>query len=162
MYILLHIALIYGITLLKNVLYFNSEGAAKYKFGQNYYTISIPVPLGGKTSRDFNLPAALTTPVLNVPQLDLQFESINIPLPGFFIPESLSLSLPLVAKAEVSSKLSSNFYDMEAKASAESELVDKPTYSAKIEITGTSPVDLLSFKMEGTCMLPYFLLTTFL
>ncbi|XP_005160686.1 apolipoprotein Bb, tandem duplicate 1 isoform X1 [Danio rerio] len=134
-------------------LFLNAEGAAKYKFGQNYYTITIPVPLGGKTSRDFNLPAALETPVLNVPQLDLQVKSINIPLPVFFIPESLSLSLPLVAKAEVSSKLSSNFYDMEAKASAGSELVDKPTYSAMIEVTGTSPVDLLSFKIEGSTFL---------
>ncbi|ROL43503.1 Apolipoprotein B-100 [Anabarilius grahami] len=129
-----------------------AEGAAKYKFGQNYYTISIPIPLGGKSPGDFNFPAALTTPNLVVPQLGLEVASISIPLPEIFVPERLSVSLPLMGMAEVSSKLSSNFYDMEATASAGRELDEKPSYSAKIEVTGTSPVDLLSFKVEGSAL----------
>lgn len=151
MYIIIHI--LTSSTLIKNVLFFNSEGAAKYKFGQNYYTISIPIPLGGKSPGDFNFPAVLTTPNLVVPQLGLEVASIRIPLPEIFVPERLSVSLPLMGMAEVSSKLSSNFYDMEATASAGRELDEKPSYSAKIEVTGTSPVDLLSFKVEGTCNL---------
>ncbi|XP_048062837.1 apolipoprotein B-100-like [Megalobrama amblycephala] len=133
-------------------LFLNAEGAAKYKFGQNYYTISIPIPLGGKSPGDFNFPAALTTPNLVVPQLGLEVASISIPLPEIFVPERLSVSLPLMGMAEVSSKLSSNFYDMEATASAGRELDEKPSYSAKIEVTGTSPVDLLSFKVEGSAL----------
>uniref|UniRef100_A0A671N175 Apolipoprotein B-100-like n=1 Tax=Sinocyclocheilus anshuiensis TaxID=1608454 RepID=A0A671N175_9TELE len=133
-------------------LFLNAEGSAKYKFGQNYYTISIPIPLGGKSSGDFNFPAALTTPKLVVPQLGLEVASISIPLPEVFVPESLSLSVPHKIKAEMSSKLSSNFYNMEATASAGRELDEKPSYSAKIEATGTSPVDLLSFKVEGSVL----------
>uniref|UniRef100_A0A672QQP3 Apolipoprotein B-100-like n=1 Tax=Sinocyclocheilus grahami TaxID=75366 RepID=A0A672QQP3_SINGR len=133
-------------------LFLNAEGSAKYKFGQNYYTISIPIPLGGKSSGGFNFPAALTTPKLVVPQLGLEVASISIPLPEVFVPESLSVSLPHMAKAEVSSKLSSNFYNMEATASAGRELVEKPSYSAKFEVTGTSPVELLSFKVEGSTL----------
>jgi len=60
------------------------------------------------------------------------------------------VSLPLMGIAEVSSKLSSNFYNMEATASAGRELDEKPSYSAKIEVIGTSPIDLLSFKVDGT------------
>uniref|UniRef100_A0A8C1HQV8 Apolipoprotein Bb, tandem duplicate 1 n=1 Tax=Cyprinus carpio carpio TaxID=630221 RepID=A0A8C1HQV8_CYPCA len=133
-------------------LFLNAEGSAKYKFGQNYYTISIPIPLGGKSSRDFNFPAALTTPKLAVPQLGLEVASISIPLPEVFVPESLSVSVPHTIKAEMSSKLSSNFYKMEATISAGRELGEKPSYSAKIEATGTSPVDLLSFKVEGSVL----------
>uniref|UniRef100_A0A8C1M594 Apolipoprotein Bb, tandem duplicate 1 n=2 Tax=Cyprinus carpio TaxID=7962 RepID=A0A8C1M594_CYPCA len=133
-------------------LFLNAEGSAKYKFGQKYYTISIPIPFGGKSSGDFNFPAVLTTPKLVVPQLGLEVASISIPLPEVFVPESLSVSLPHMAKAEVSSKLSSNFYNMEATASAGRELVEKPSYSAKFEVTGTSPVDILSFKVEGSAL----------
>ncbi|XP_067240096.1 apolipoprotein B-100-like [Chanodichthys erythropterus] len=133
-------------------LFLNAEGAAKYKFGQSYYTISIPIPHGGKSPGDFNFPTALTTPNLAVPQLGLEVASISIPLPEIFVPERLSVSLPLMGMAEVSSKLSSNFYDMEATASAGRELDEKPSYSAKIEVTGTSSVDLLSFKVEGSAL----------
>ncbi|XP_026088611.1 apolipoprotein B-100-like [Carassius auratus] len=133
-------------------LFLKAEGSAKYKFGQNYYTISIPIPFGGKSFGDFNLPAALNTPKLEVPQLGLEVASFSIPLPEVFVPESLSVSLPHMAKAEVSSKLSSNFYDMEATASAGRELVEKPSYSAMFEVIGTSPVDLLSFKVEGSAL----------
>ncbi|XP_067240099.1 apolipoprotein B-100-like isoform X2 [Chanodichthys erythropterus] len=112
-------------------LFLNTEGAAKYKFGQNYYTISIPIPLGGKSLGDFIFPAMTN-----------QAETYL----------GLSVSLPLMGMAEVSSKLSSNFYDMEATGSAGRELEEKPSYSAKIEVTGTSPVDLLSFKVEGSAL----------
>ncbi|KAK7132946.1 hypothetical protein R3I94_014989 [Phoxinus phoxinus] len=131
-------------------LFLNAEGAAKYKFGQNYYTISIPIPLGGKSLGDFNFPAALTTPNLVLREIGLEVGPITISLPEIFVPESLSVSLPLMGIAEVSSKLSSNFYKMEATASAGRELDEKPSYSAKIEVIGTSSMDLLSFKVEGS------------
>ncbi|XP_050993857.1 apolipoprotein Bb, tandem duplicate 1 [Labeo rohita] len=133
-------------------LFLNAEGSAKYQFGQDYYTISIPIPLGGKSFGDFNFPASLTTPKLTVPQLGLEVASISIPLPEVFVPDSLAVSLPYMARAEVSSKINSNFYNMEASASAGRELVEKPSYSAKIKVAGTSQVDLLSFKVEGSAL----------
>ncbi|KAG1964004.1 apolipoprotein B-100 [Pimephales promelas] len=134
------------------MLFLNAEGAAKYKFGQNYYTISIPIPLGGKSLGDFNFPAALTTPNLLLQEFGLEVAPISISLPEIFVPERLSVSLPLMGIAEVSSKLSSNFYNMEATASAGRELDEKPSYSAKIEVIGTSPIDLLSFKVDGSAL----------
>ncbi|XP_051954733.1 apolipoprotein Bb, tandem duplicate 1 [Xyrauchen texanus] len=129
-------------------LFLNVEAAAKYKFGQDYYTISIPVPHG-----DFNFPSVLTTPHLAVPQLGLEVASINIPIPEVSVPDTLSVSMPVLGMAEVSSKLSSNFYNMEATASAGKEPDEHPKYSAKIKVIGTSPVDLLSIKFEGSALL---------
>ncbi|CAM4694151.1 unnamed protein product [Leuciscus chuanchicus] len=134
------------------MLFLNAEGAAKYKFGQDYYTISIPIPLGGKSLEDFNFPVALTTPNLVLRKIGLEVAPFTISLPEIFVPESMSVSLPLMGIAEVSSKLSSNFYNMEATASAGRELDEKPSYSAKIEVMGTSPMDLLSFKVEGSAL----------
>ncbi|XP_077076182.1 apolipoprotein Bb, tandem duplicate 1 [Siphateles boraxobius] len=134
------------------MLFLNAEGAAKYKFGQKYYTISIPIPLGGKSLGDFNFPASLTTPNLVLREIGLEVAPMRISLPDIFIPESLSVSLPLMGIAEVSSKLSSNFYNMETTASAGRALDEKPSYSAKIEVIGTSPMDLLSFKVEGSAL----------
>ncbi|XP_051500925.1 apolipoprotein B-100-like [Myxocyprinus asiaticus] len=133
-------------------LFLNVEAAAKYHFGQHYYTISLPLPLGGKSTRDLNFPSALSTPSLNVPQLGLDVASIGIPLPEIFIPESMSLFVPTLGMAEVSGKLSSNFYNLEAAVSAGRDAVAHPSYSAKVEVTGTSSVELLSVKFEGSAL----------
>ncbi|KAA0708532.1 Apolipoprotein B-100 [Triplophysa tibetana] len=133
-------------------LFLNAEGAAKYKFSQQYYTVNIPVPFGGKSSGDFNIPAALTTPDFEVPLLGLQVASAIIPLPEVFVPEKLTVTLPVLGMAEFSSKLNSNLYNMEATVSAGKE-PENPTYSTKFEVTGSSPVDILSLKVEGSASL---------
>lgn len=119
----------------------------KYHFGQHYYTITLPLPLGGKSTRDLIFPITLSTPNLIVPHLGLEFESASINLPEFLIPGSVSLSVPTLGLVELSGKLNSNYYNLEAAVSAAR---DPPeSYSAKFEVTGTSPVDLLSLKVEG-------------
>ncbi|KAI7799465.1 apolipoprotein Bb, tandem duplicate 1 [Triplophysa rosa] len=133
-------------------LFLNAEGAAKYKFSQKYYTIHIPVPFGGKSSGDLNITATITTPDFEVPQLGLQVASASITLPEFFVPEKLPLTLPVLGMAEFSSKLNSNLYNMEATVSAGKE-PENPTYSTKFEVTGSSPVDILSLKVEGSASL---------
>ncbi|XP_030628767.1 apolipoprotein B-100 isoform X1 [Chanos chanos] len=134
-------------------LFLNAEAAAKYHFGQHHYTIILPLPLGGKSSEELNFPAALTTPHLAVPQLGIELASVQIPLPEVFVPESITVSLPVFGMAELSGKVSSNLYDLEAAVSAGRDPVENPSYSAKVEVTGTSPVDLLSLKVEGSALL---------
>ncbi|KAK7151313.1 hypothetical protein R3I93_012300 [Phoxinus phoxinus] len=131
-------------------LFLNVEAAVKYHFGQRYYTITLPLPLGGKSSRDLNFPTTLSTPNLIVPHLGLEFESASVNLPEFFIPGSVSLSVPTLGLVELSGKLNSNFYNLEADVSAARDPAER--YSAKLEVTGTSPVDLLSLKVEGSAL----------
>lgn len=129
--------------------FFISEADAKYHFGKHYHTISIPVPLGGKSTKDLNFPPSLTTPNLDLPQLGLNIASIKVPLPELFIPKTLTLSLPTIGKAEVAGKLSSNLYNLEANVSAGKDSDEHPKYSARVIVTGSGPVDVLSFKIEG-------------
>ncbi|XP_077096392.1 apolipoprotein B-100-like [Siphateles boraxobius] len=131
-------------------LFLNREAAVKYHFGQHYYTITLPLPLGGKSTKDLNFPTTLSTPNLIVPHLGLEFESASVNLPEFFIPGSVSLSVPTLGLVELSGKLNSNFYNLEAAVSAARDPAE--SYSAKFEVTGTSPVDLLSIKVEGSAL----------
>lgn len=70
-------------------------------------------------------------------------------LPEIFIPESVLLSVPTLGMVEMSGKLNSNFYDLEAAVSAERDAVEHTSYTANAEVTGTSSVDLLSLKVKG-------------
>ncbi|XP_053345355.1 apolipoprotein Bb, tandem duplicate 1 [Clarias gariepinus] len=133
-------------------LFLNTEADAKYHFGKHYHTISIPVPLGGKSTKDLNFPPSLTTPNLDLPQLGLNIASIKVPLPELFIPKTLTLSLPTIGKAEVAGKLSSNLYNLEANVSAGKDSDEHPKYSARVIVTGSGPVDVLSFKIEGSTL----------
>ncbi|KAK9957004.1 hypothetical protein ABG768_014702 [Culter alburnus] len=132
-------------------LFLNVEAAAKYHFGQDtIYTITLPLPLGGKSSRDLNFPTTLSTPNLIVPHLGLEFESTSINLPEFSIPWGVLLSVPTLELVEMSGKLNSNFYNLEAAVSAATD--PAASYSAMFEVTGTSPVKLLSLKVEGSAL----------
>ncbi|KAK9957005.1 hypothetical protein ABG768_014703 [Culter alburnus] len=132
-------------------LFLNVEAAAKYHFGQDtIYTITLPLPLGGKSSRDLNFPTTLSTPNLIVPHLGLEFESTSINLPEFSIPWGVLLSVPTLKLVEMSGKLNSNFYNLEAAVSAARD--PAASYSAMFEVTGTSPVKLLSLKVEGSAL----------
>uniref|UniRef100_A0AAR2JHL4 Vitellogenin domain-containing protein n=1 Tax=Pygocentrus nattereri TaxID=42514 RepID=A0AAR2JHL4_PYGNA len=141
--------LITCIAIIVTLVYLNRETGANYHFGKDYYTITFPMPLGGKSSKDLNFPPALTTPNLAVPQLGLQISSIEVPLPEILVPETFTVSLPSLGMAEVSGKLSSNLYDLEATASAGRQSSEQRSYSASVEVIGTCPVDILSLRVQG-------------
>ncbi|XP_072553083.1 apolipoprotein Bb, tandem duplicate 1 [Salminus brasiliensis] len=134
-------------------LFMNVEAEAEYQFGKDYYTVTFPIPFGGKSSKDLDFPSALTTPQLKVPALGLKFASVSVPVPEIVVPERLTVSLPVLGMAEVSGKLRSNLYNMEAAASAGRDPDEHLSYSAKLKVTGTSPVDILSFGVQGSGLL---------
>ncbi|XP_044185315.1 apolipoprotein Bb, tandem duplicate 1 [Thunnus albacares] len=138
---------------LPETLFLNAEAKAVYYFNNERFTITIPLPLGGKSTEELNFPPALTTPYVSLPQFGLEIASMEIPIPELFVPESLTLSFPLFGKAEVSTLMKSNLYDMEASMAAGKDVVETPSYSAKFDVKGTSPLDILSVKIEGSGML---------
>ncbi|CAL8315296.1 unnamed protein product [Boreogadus saida] len=133
-------------------LFLNTKAKAVYNFNNEYFTIAIPVPLGGKSTEELNFPAALTTPSLSMPQLGLQVPSMQIPIPELFVPETITISVPLFGKAEVSAMLRSNIYDLEASIAAGKDVVQTPSHSAMYDVKGTSLFDILSFRIEGSGM----------
>ncbi|XP_035473231.2 apolipoprotein Bb, tandem duplicate 1 [Scophthalmus maximus] len=135
---------------LPDTLFMNTEAKAVYYFNNERFTISIPLPLGGKSTGELNFPPVLTTPSVSLPQFGLEIVSMEIPLPELVVPESLTLSIPLFGKAEVSTLMRSNLYDAEASITAGKDVVDTPSYSAKFDVKGTSPIDILSIQIEGS------------
>ncbi|XP_035802604.2 apolipoprotein B-100-like [Amphiprion ocellaris] len=138
---------------LPDTLFLNAEAKGVYYFNDDRITILIPLPLGGKSTEDLKFPPALTTPSLSLPQFGLEIVSMEIPIPEFIVPESFTLSIPRFGKAEVSTVMKSNLYDMEASMAVGKDVVETPSYSAKFDVTGTSPIEILSVKMEGSGML---------
>uniref|UniRef100_A0A3Q1D884 Vitellogenin domain-containing protein n=1 Tax=Amphiprion ocellaris TaxID=80972 RepID=A0A3Q1D884_AMPOC len=138
---------------LPDTLFLNTEAKGVYYFNDDRITILIPLPLGGKSTEDLKFPPALTTPSLSLPQFGLEIVSMEIPIPEFIVPESFTLSIPRFGKAEVSTVMKSNLYDMEASMAVGKDVVETPSYSAKFDVTGTSPIEILSVKMEGSGML---------
>ncbi|KAK1875575.1 Apolipoprotein B-100 [Dissostichus eleginoides] len=134
---------------LPETLFLKTEGKAVYHFNNEHFSIAIPLPLGGKSTEELNFPPALTTPSVSLPQFGLEIVSMEIPIPELVVPESLTLSIPLFGKAEISTLMKSNLYEMEASMAAGKDIVDTPSYSAKFDVRGTSPVDILSFTMTG-------------
>uniref|UniRef100_A0A8P4GC27 Vitellogenin domain-containing protein n=1 Tax=Dicentrarchus labrax TaxID=13489 RepID=A0A8P4GC27_DICLA len=134
-------------------LFFNTEAKAVYHFKNERFTIAIPLPLGGKSTEELNFPPALTTPRMSLRQFGLEIVSMEIPIPELVVPESLTLSIPHFGKAELSSLIRSNLYNIEASMAAGKDVVETPSYSAKFDVKGTSPLDILSIKIEGSGML---------
>lgn len=137
---------------LPETLFLTTEAKAVYHFNNERFTISIPLLLGGKSTDELNFPQALTTPSVVLPQFGLEIGSMEIPIPELVIPESIILSIPLFGKAMVSTVMTSNLYDMEASVSAGKNVIESPSYSATFGVTGTSPFDILSLKIEGSGM----------
>uniref|UniRef100_A0A8C3AL07 Apolipoprotein Bb, tandem duplicate 2 n=1 Tax=Cyclopterus lumpus TaxID=8103 RepID=A0A8C3AL07_CYCLU len=138
---------------LPETLFLNTEATAVYHFNNEHFTINIPLLLGGKSTQQLNFPPALTTPSVSLPHFGLEIVSMEIPIPELVVPESFTLSIPLFGKAEVSTLMKSNLYDMEASMAAGKNVMETPSYSAEFDIKGTSPIDILSIKMKGSGML---------
>lgn len=92
------------------------------------------------------MPPSFTTPSISLPQFGLDIQSVEIPIPDVAVPERLFMTIPLVGKAELSALLRSNLYNMDASVAVEKEA---PNYSAKLNVKGTSPVDILSVEIDG-------------
>ncbi|XP_077365952.1 apolipoprotein Bb, tandem duplicate 1 [Festucalex cinctus] len=138
---------------LPETLFLNTETKAVYYFNKDRFTITIPLPLGGKSTKQLNFPPVLTTPHLSLPEFGLEIFPVEYPIPELFFPESYTFTVPLFGKAEVSTQMKSNLYDIEASMAAGKDVVQAPSYSAKFDVKGTSPFEILSAKIEGSGML---------
>jgi len=133
-------------------LYLKSEGSLKYKFNKDRVTITLPLPLGGKSSEELRIPPMLTTPHLALPQIGLSLPSKGIEI-SFQIPTEYEVTLPLLGMMEASAKVNSNLYNWEAMISAGNDTVENPSYIAKYKVVADCPIELLSYTTEGTAQI---------
>lgn len=130
--------------------YFSSDALFRYEFNKDKITFSLPLPLGGKSSEELNIPSEFTIPEMIVPHIGRIIFETTHRIPSFTIPHSLDFSLPQLGVAEVSAKVNSNFYDWESSVSGGNYTVDVPSYIAKYKVMASCPVEPLSYKIEGT------------
>ncbi|XP_051951271.1 apolipoprotein B-100-like [Xyrauchen texanus] len=134
---------------LPDSVFMNTESTFKYKFNKDRFTVTIPLPLGGKTFEDLRIPPTMATPDLAIPQIGLMLPSKQFSLPTFSIPASYDLSMPLLGMVELSAKVSTNFYNIEGVFSAGNNTVNELSYIASYKVSANSPVELLAFTVEG-------------
>lgn len=136
--------------------FFHSESTFKYQFNANRLALTVPLPLGGKSSEELRIPPMVASPRISVPQLGMEFASREIRVPTFTVPSEYDLTLPLMGMMEASAKVNSNYYKWEATMSAGNNTADSPSYMAKFNILANSPIKVLSFSTEGNSIIIIF------
>lgn len=131
----------------------NSDSLFRYQFNKEKMAFSLPLPHGGKKLKELNIPTTVSIPLIDLPAIGLHIPAKNYPLPSFTIPPSLDLTVPLLGLAEASTKISSNFYNWEGSISGGNNTIDVPSYIAQYKAMAQSPFNLLSYKLEGKCLL---------
>ncbi|KAF6723984.1 Apolipoprotein B-100 [Oryzias melastigma] len=131
-------------------LFMNLESTLKYKFNQNRFTMTIPLPLGGKSSKELRIPRMVTSPQISIPQLSMELAPQALQIPTFTIPSEYDLTLPLLGMMEMSAKMESNYYDWNGKIEVGNNTGESPNYVANIKIQAESPIKVLSFTTEGS------------
>lgn len=94
----------------------------------------------------------MATPELIMPQISVMLPSKRFNLPTFSIPSSYDLSMPLLGMVEVSAKVNTNFYDIEAVFSGGNNTFNEPSYITSYKVVANSPVELFAFTVEGKHM----------
>lgn len=123
-----------------------------YQFNANRLAITIPLPLGGKSSEELRIPTMVSSPRIFVPELGLEFASQEIQIPTFTIPSEYDLTLPLMGMMGASAKVNSNYYNWEGTMSAGNNTAESPNFVAKFNILASSPIKFLSFSTEGNSL----------
>ncbi|XP_030645296.1 apolipoprotein B-100 [Chanos chanos] len=134
-------------------LYLTYDGLFRYQFNKDKITVSVPMPLGGKSSEDLNFPSTLSIPKIEVPHIGLDIPAKELQVPSFTIPANLDVTLPLIGVAELTAKVSSNFCDWEGSISGGNITVEFPSYIAKYKIMSSCGLTPLSYNVEGTGMM---------
>ncbi|KAG7510147.1 apolipoprotein B-100 [Solea senegalensis] len=128
-------------------LFLQLDSLFRYQFNKEKMAVSLPLPLGGKKSKELNIPTSLSTPYINLGLI--LFPPRTYELPSFTIPPTLDFSIPLLGLAEASTKINSNVYLWEGSISGGNNTVDIPSYIVQYKAMAQSPLNLLSYKFEG-------------
>nr|XP_023690467.1 apolipoprotein B-100 [Paramormyrops kingsleyae] len=134
---------------LPETLFLKYESSFRYQFNKDRVTVTVPLPLGGKSSKDLNVPPSVTIPEVNALEFGLWIPKRVITVPFFTIPHNYELSVPLLGMAEATAKMTSNFYSWEGSISGGNDTVDTPSYIAKFKVKADSPIEIFSYDTEG-------------
>ncbi|KFP80367.1 Apolipoprotein B-100, partial [Apaloderma vittatum] len=132
-------------------LFLKSDGRIRYILNKNSFLINIPLPFGGKSSRDIRMPQTVKTPPLVMESMGISVPSQEYRIPTFTVPESYPLRVPLLGSLEVSANVYSNYYNWTAAytlANSTTEIASgvRTTYTTNAD----SVFELLSYSVKGS------------
>ncbi|KAM9016496.1 LOW QUALITY PROTEIN: apolipoprotein B-100 [Ara ararauna] len=132
-------------------LFLKSEGRIRYSLNKNSFIINIPLPFGGRSSHDINVPQTVKTPPLVVESMGISVPSQEYRIPTFTVPESCPLHVPLLGALEVSANVYSNYYNWTAAYTLANRTTEKTTSIKTTYTTNADSVfELLSYSVKGS------------
>lgn len=126
-----------------------SDGRIKYILNKNSIKVEIPLPFGGKSSRDLKMLETIRTPALSFKSLGFQLPSQEFQVPSFTIPEVYQLRVPLLGVLDLSTNVHSNLYNLSASYTGGNTSRDHFRLQARYHIKADSVVNLLSYSLQG-------------
>lgn len=131
-------------------LFFCSDGRISYRFNKDSITINIPLPYGGKSSRQV-VPWAVRIPALELKSVGISVPSQAILISDFNIPENYQLRVPLIGLLDVSSNFKSNYYNWSASYSGGNATSDIYRFTSRYQMKADTILDILSYSVDGKC-----------
>ncbi|XP_033618748.1 apolipoprotein B-100 [Fukomys damarensis] len=131
-------------------LFLKSDGQVKYTLNKNSIEVEIPLPFGGKSSKDLKIFETIRTPALNFKSVGLHLPSREFQVPTFTIPELYHLRVPLLGVLTLSTNVYSNLYNWSASYTGGNTSRDHFTLQARYHVKADSVVNLLSYSVQGS------------
>ncbi|MEJ1287271.1 apolipoprotein B [Cricetulus griseus] len=131
-------------------LFLKSDGRIKYTLNKNSIKLDIPLPLGGKSSKDLKIPERVRTPDLNFKFMGFHLPSQVFQVPTFTIPKTYQLQVPLLGVLDLSTNVYSNLYNWSASYTGSNTSRDHFSLWAQYRMKADSAVDLFSYSMQGS------------
>lgn len=126
-----------------------SDGRVKYTLNKNSVKIDIPLPFGGKSSKDLKLLESIRTPALNFKSVGFHLPSQEFQVPTFTVPKTYQLQVPLLGILDLSTNVYSNLYNWSASYSGGNTSRDHFSLQAQYHMKADSVVGLLSYSVQG-------------
>ncbi|XP_039743669.1 apolipoprotein B-100 isoform X2 [Pteropus medius] len=136
-------------------LFLKSDGRVKYTLNKQSVKFEIPLPFGGKSSKDLKILQAIRTPALNFKSVGFYLPSREFQVPAFTIPELYQLQVPLLGMLDVSTNIYSNSYNWSASFSGGNVSTDHLRLKASYHMKADSVVELLSYRTQGSAETTY-------
>ncbi|CAH6786859.1 Apob [Phodopus roborovskii] len=131
-------------------LFLKSDGRIKYTLNKNSIKLDIPLPFGGKSSRDLKIPESVRTPSLNFKSMGFHMPSQVVQVPTFTIPKTHQLQVPLLGVLDLSTNVYSNLYNWSASYTGGNTSRDHFSLQAQYRMKADSAIDLFSYSMQGS------------
>ncbi|XP_006197350.2 apolipoprotein B-100 [Vicugna pacos] len=131
-------------------LFLKSDGRIRYTLNKHSMKIEIPLPFGGKSSKDLKMFKTVWTPALNFKSVGFYLPPREFQVPTFTIPRLYPLQVPLLGVLDLSANIYSNLYNWSASYTGGNTSTDHLSLQAQYHMKADSVVDLLSYSVQGS------------